>query len=99
MISSLLSDVFGDWWSEEVTEESQLSLRRLFTLILGFFIVLPLGLLRDLSQIGETPLADSLLTRAFSLLRVLFILLLLWVHLCGHVPVDLSRFAHLRLGH
>lgn len=52
VISSLLSDVFGDWWSEEVTEESQLSLRRLFTLILGFFIVLPLGLLRDLSQIA-----------------------------------------------
>lgn len=52
VISSLLADVFGDWWSAVPTDETQLSLRRIFTIILGFFIVLPLGLLRDLSQIA-----------------------------------------------
>ena len=53
MISSLLTDVFGDWWQEDSSEEDLLTLRRIFTIILGFFIVLPLGLMRDLSKIGK----------------------------------------------
>ena len=53
VISSLLTDVFGDWWQEDSSEEDLLTLRRIFTIILGFFIVLPLGLMRDLSKIGK----------------------------------------------
>ena len=56
VISSLLTDVFGDWWQEDSSEEDLLTLRRIFTIILGFFIVLPLGLMRDLSKIGKKKL-------------------------------------------
>lgn len=52
VISSLLTDVFGDWWQEDSSEKDLLTLRQIFTIILGFFIVLPLGLMRDLSKIA-----------------------------------------------
>ena len=53
VISSLLVEVFADFVEENPTLESRIVLRRYFCVFIGFFIVLPLGLLRDMSSIGE----------------------------------------------
>merc|ERR1711990_947978 len=52
VISSLLVEVFADIIQSEPTLDSREELRRQFCLLLGFFIVLPLGLLRDMSSIA-----------------------------------------------
>lgn len=53
VISSLLVEVFADIIQSEPTLDSREELRRQFCLFLGFFIVLPLGLLRNMSSIGK----------------------------------------------
>jgi len=52
VISSLLVEVFADIIQSEPTLDSREELRRQFCLFLGFFIVLPLGLLRNMSSIA-----------------------------------------------
>ena len=45
--------VFADVLHEDPTLEYKQELRRYVCIFLGFFVVLPLGLLRDMSSIGK----------------------------------------------
>ena len=54
MISSLLVEVSSEYFLDHPDDAgAKQLLRRYFCVFIGFFIVLPLGLMRDMSSIGE----------------------------------------------